>query len=419
MAVRAYFSNQTGAPVLNGTNGSLIAVLDACLVDGYNQVSVSTVIRSGSTVTVTCAAAHGYHDPATTYYAKNGVGNYALISGAAETEYNGIWAITYVSSTVFTFDIGALTPATPANGTITTRRAGGGFSKTYADTNKAVYRSDDITSRRHYLRVLDDGSCPNSQGARYAGWRGYETMSGIDTGDAAFPTVVQAGVFGEYICKSSTADSTARHWALYTDGKTFILAIHPDQTGAGISSYSYVVGFGDLLSVAPDAYATICAGLSTGSTVYSANVNCGLLVQGGMDDPNPNTSTGWNAIARKYTGVRSPVWSCSLIGMGFRHPYGAMGYYGRMMFPDGLSNRFVLAQVLVYEPTGLGAVLRGSLPLYENACGVVHSDRDIIGNIVGREGRVFQYIRAGNLSSGFNVGGAYIDITGDSQGKWS
>lgn len=35
MAVRVYFSTDSGAPVLSGTAGSLIALLDACLISGY------------------------------------------------------------------------------------------------------------------------------------------------------------------------------------------------------------------------------------------------------------------------------------------------------------------------------------------------------------------------------------------------
>ena len=419
MAIKAFFSNQAGAPVLDGTIGSLIAVLDGCLVDGYNQVSVSTITRSGSTVTVTCAAAHGYDNPATTYYAKNGVGNIALVSGAAETEYNGDWPITYVSPTVFTYDIGSATPATPANGTIVTRRAGGGFSKVYSATNRGVYRSNDLTSRRHYWQVNDTADCPNGQGARYAGWRGYESMTGIDTGDGPFPTIIQAGVFGEYVCKSSAADSGARHWALYTDGKTVIIVLNPSQGGMGVDRYSYVAGFGDLLSVTPDAYATFCAGLSNGSTVYNANVDCGLLTQAGGVSANPNSGAGWTALARKYTGVRSPVWSSAIVGMGMSQTGGCIGFSGPFMFPDGLSNRFLLTQLMMYEPTALGAVLRGSLPLYESGVGVAHIDREIIGNIVGREGRVFQYIRSSNVNSNGTVGGVYVDLTGNSSGKWS
>lgn len=41
-------STDTGAPTLNGTAGSLIALLDACLVNGYNSKTV-TITRTGTT----------------------------------------------------------------------------------------------------------------------------------------------------------------------------------------------------------------------------------------------------------------------------------------------------------------------------------------------------------------------------------
>lgn len=419
MAIKAYFSNQTGAPTLNGTVGSLIAVLDACLVNGYNQVNVSSMTRSGSTVTVACATAHGYENPLTNYWVQNGVGNVCTIAGATQTEYNGDWPISYVSDTVFTFDIGTATPATPATGTITTKRAAGGFSKAFSDTSRGVYRSNDLSSRRHFWQVNDIADCPNGQGARYAGWRAYENMTGIDQGDGPFPTIVAAGTFGIYICKSSALNATSRHWSLYTDGKTVIMTFHTDQGGAslGVSSYSYVAGFGDLLSPVPDPYATICGGLSNGSSSYATAVECGFLVAAGSGAPNPNSSAGWNALARTYTGAKKPVWPTAHLGMGFFQNV-SMGYSGGLMFPDGMSNRFALAQITVYETSNAGAIMRGQLPLYECGVGVVHSNREIINNVIGREGRVFQYIRAGSLNSSY-VGGAYIDLTGNSQGKWS
>ena len=419
MAIKAYFSNQTGAPVLNGTVGSLINVLDACLVNGYNQVDVSSMTRSGSTVTVTCATAHGYENPLTNYWVQDGVGNVCTIAGATQTEYNGDWPISYVSDTIFTFDIGSATPATPATGTITTKRAAGGFSKAFSDTNRGVYRSNDITSRRHFWQVNDIADCPNGQGARYAGWRAYENMTGIDQGDGPFPTIVAAGTFGQYIAKSHVLDSSSRHWSIHTDGKTVIMIFHPNRGGDDLnqSEYSYVAGFGDLLSPVPDPYATICGGLSSGSRDYSHNVSCGFLVAAGGNEPRPNSGTGWNALARTYTGAKKPVWSTAHLGMGLPQ-YTSMGVTGGMMFPDGMSNRFALAQITVYEPTSAGAVMRGQLPLYECAVGVVHRNRELINNVVGREGRVFQYLRAG-ATNNYYVGGAYIDLTGNSQGKWS
>lgn len=424
MTIKAYFSNQTGAPVLSGTVGSLVSVLDACLVNGYNQVSVTSVARSGSTVTVTCSASHGYENPTTTFYVQNGVVNVATIAGCNETAYNGDWPVTYVSDTVFQFDIGTATPSSPATGTITTKRAAGGWSKAFADTNRGVYRSNDLTSRRHYMYITDVADCPNGQGARYAGVRGFEQMTGIDSWSYPFPTVVNAG-WAEYILKSNALDSTSRHWSLYTDGKTVIMCIHNDQVGGTVgtlppySIYSYVWGFGDLLTPVPDAYGTFVSALSSNSSSPTASGNSGLTFPSNTNTPNINTGSGWNCIARSFNSAPRPVWAAGLMGHGLPTNT-CMGATQYQSYPDLMSNRMYLVQLQMYEPNAsVGAVLRGVLPIYESPHGLQHQNREIVANVTGREGRKFQFIRSGVQNSSA-VGGVYIDLSGDpTTGKWS
>lgn len=69
--------------------------------------SVTSITRDGTTATVTTSASHGLSD-----------GDPAKLAGSAQTEYNGIFQITYVSPTVFTIQVTG-SPATPATGTIT------------------------------------------------------------------------------------------------------------------------------------------------------------------------------------------------------------------------------------------------------------------------------------------------------------
>ena len=171
MAIKTYFSDQLNAPTLNGTVGSLIAVLTACLVTGYNQVGVASITRSGSTVTVQTTAAHGFTSPRDNYWSADYLGNVATIAGADQTEYNGEWPVKVISSTVFSYEIGTATPTSPATGSMICKRAPAGFSVAFSDTNRAVYRSNDSTSRRFYLYVNDTGDGLNSQGARCAWWR--------------------------------------------------------------------------------------------------------------------------------------------------------------------------------------------------------------------------------------------------------
>jgi hypothetical protein len=70
--------------------------------------SISGITRSGSTVTVTTSAEHGYI-----------VDDFVTIAGADQTDYNGAQQIYSVpSTTTFTF-ITTATPTTPATGTMT------------------------------------------------------------------------------------------------------------------------------------------------------------------------------------------------------------------------------------------------------------------------------------------------------------
>lgn len=68
--------------------------------------SVTTITRSGTTATVTTGTAHTVAD-----------GDPVKISGATQTDYNGIFQAAYVSPTVFTIEV-ANSPTTPATGTI-------------------------------------------------------------------------------------------------------------------------------------------------------------------------------------------------------------------------------------------------------------------------------------------------------------
>ena len=410
MSIKVYYSDQAGAPTLNGAAGSFIAVLDACLINGYNSLSVTSITRAANIVTVQTATAHGYTSEQDNYWSKPGVGNIATISGATETDYNGEWPVTVLSSTTFTFDIGSATPTTPATGTITTKRAPAGFSKSFNDTNRAAYRSNDITSRRFYLYVNDTGDCANGFGARYAWWRGYEKMTSIDTGEGLFPQIQQSGAQGQYVCKSNALDSSSRKWALISDGKSFFLVLHPDigSPSASVSSNSSSYWFGDYIPTSPDGYAVLISGHPSSHTGHGSTTNSGMFAPSG----STTGGVGWDCIARKYNGQQTPAFPSGKIGHGMAQA--CFGYAGYLNYPDPFGNRMFAAQIKVFEPY----IIRGTLPLYDGVHGRVHSDREIIGNIVGREDRNFICL-LGTPSNASYLGSIYVDVTGNSNGKWS
>lgn len=235
--VKCFRNTDGGAPTLNNATGCLIALLDACLVDGYGSKTLSSLVVASGVATATVSTGHEF-----TNFGDTGVGPVVLVAGATPSELNGEKRINVTSATTFTFDATGVADGT-ATGTITAKMAPVGWEKVYSGTNKAVYRPTDVTSNRMYLRVDDTG-------AASARVRGYESMSDVDTGTGPFPTDAQMSG-GGYFHKSNAA--TARDWMLVADSK----GLHLVGDYAGNNSFLGGLSFCDLSDVAAgDAYAT-------------------------------------------------------------------------------------------------------------------------------------------------------------------
>lgn len=287
--VKYFDSTMSGAPELSGSAGSLITVLDACLVNGFGSVTLDSLVVASNVATATVSGGHNL--------AMVGeVGPVVRIEEATPSGLNGDWRVTVTSSTVFTFATTGISDQT-ASGTITAKRAPAGFEKAFTGTNKAAYRADDPASTRLYLRVDDSP-------AQYPTLKMYETMSDVDTGTGA-STV-------RYFAKSSAASATARAWTLVADGRLAYLFAQAD----GASWLSALV-FGDIVPYrSGDAYHALLIGHAdanatshlylvdgtttgtelarsysqTGGKVSSSRYShrkCQYLGAGGMDTPNP------------------------------------------------------------------------------------------------------------------------------------
>lgn len=90
------------------------------------DVLVSSITRSGSTATCTTGSAHN-----------RATGDYAYISGANQTEYNGLVQVTVTSSTVFTYTVSG-TPATPATGASIAVKGFSSYTVLNSPTNPAT-----------------------------------------------------------------------------------------------------------------------------------------------------------------------------------------------------------------------------------------------------------------------------------------
>jgi len=373
-SVRVYQSTDTGAPAVSGTAGALITLLDACLQGGYGSVTLDSLIVASGIATCTKSAGHGFTALGT-------VGPVIRIAGATPSSLNGDWRITVSSATVFTFTTTAINDQT-ATGTITAIRAPLGFSKSFSGTNKAAYRSNDITGTRLSLRVDDSGA----GSAQYSRVRGYETMSDVDTGTGLYPTDAQVSG-GGYWYKSSLANSTARAWAIAGDSRGFALFLNTD----GMTNHNVSYFFGDIASD------------------HAADAYCSLLIAGEAANANTtfqsySSSTG-HFMARAYTQIGTAI---KPIKYGhIINSENGMGYAGAG-YPNPGNNFFLCGQVDVWDSS---AAARGVFPgLYSPLHAASNlTDGTIIPSVSGLTGRELLIKRV--YSAGVNYAVA-IDITG-------
>jgi len=312
-------STMTSAPSLNNTSGSLISLLDACLVDGFGVGTLDSIAVVDHVATATISAGHGLAMMGST-------GPVIRISGVAapDTDLNGDWRVASVpNSTTFTFATSGITNRTV--NTVACKRKPAGFSKAFSGTNKAAYRSDDLVGTRLFLRI-DDAS------TNYPRIRGYESMTDVDTGTGLFPTDAQISG-GAYVYK---ATGTNRPWKLMSDGRLIYCFLNSQNDTNWMGGFV----FGDIVSYAsPDAYGCVlisASGAGNSLDLYTMNyVNSSYL-------------------ARSYTQTGGSINSA-------RYSHGRNNALGNATqpYPAPVDNSLHLWPVEVWEGTSLA---RGMMP---------------------------------------------------------
>ncbi|GAA3562028.1 hypothetical protein [Marinobacter xestospongiae] len=174
--VRWFTSEMAGAPQLTHDPGSVIAILDACLLHGFGQTTPdgNKIIVSAGVATVEFSGGNTFERHAV-----------VEISGATPNSLNDVWRISSSTATTFTFDCPDV-PDGIASGAISVKRATPGYwEKAFGGDMVAAYRSTHPNGTGMYLRI--DDSRPFSDEFRIP-VRGYMSMTDIDTGVGEFPT---------------------------------------------------------------------------------------------------------------------------------------------------------------------------------------------------------------------------------------
>lgn len=384
--VKHFHSAMTGAPVLSGTAGALIAVLDACLVNGFGLKTADSVVVSGGIATATFSTGHSFEPDVI-----------ALAAGATPAGLNGEKRVLTTATNVITFDAAGIADGT-ATGTITFKLAPAGWAKEFSGTNLAAYRSEDLASTRMFLRVVDTGAT----NARVVG---YESMTEINAGAGMFPLEGQISG-GGWWPKASAADGNSRAWTVIADGKCFWLHIHTAPSVPGASGCIW--GFGDFTS-----YKSV----NPFACVLFANNSDISLSSGGA--PHAVEQCGYQGyqspiVARSFTGLGSSIVAGHLAESYFTNSGVSGGITSSNVpnFPNGPNNGLVLTRkILVENGLALLGVLRGVLVTPQN-CNTSFVWRDKIDGQGSYAGRKLMAVKCGSPSGLTSQGVIFIDITG-------
>lgn len=322
MTVKTFRSTDYGAPANTNAAGALIAILDACLVNGYGSQTV-TITSSEGVATVTTPTAHTLQN-----------GTFMRISGANESAYNGDFAITVTGANMFTYAVTG-SPATPATGTITSKVSPADWTKPFSSSNIAAYKTG-TGSNGFYLRVDDIAATASL----FPKVRGYEAMTDINTGTGEFPTIAQTAT-GMGFHKSTTP--TARPWIIIASEKCFYACMNTtSETDRDIHF------FGDFISKkSGDTFNTLFMFGSqlTYNDAFLAAISSALATQQqGHYLPRIHTQIG----AAYQCSKMSPNSAQSYLGVSGGIP----------AYPSAIDNALHITPVYVTEAAGI----RGKLP---------------------------------------------------------
>lgn len=395
--VKWLHSQMRGAPVKSGSGaGSIVALLKASLIDGFGQVTLTSLVVSGGVATATVNAGDSFEQHAVVF-----------LDGATPATLNGEQRVATSASTTFTFATGA--PDGAATGVITCKYAPvGHWEQTYTGTNKAVFKSTHPESNGFFLRVDETA---DAQLARVVG---YESMTDVDTGIGPFPNTTQNSGGGRW-WRSQYNTATASEWLIVADGRKFYFC-NALFAGALTTQGYGIWGFGDLNNlVAADGWASVLA-------VAGENAQYGYGSVSGSNVPS-STSQGWY-VPRPIGGAGAAI------GVGVRqYMRGELGYswdsgdtgLTSAGFGDAsktADGQLVFSPVHIYEGAGDSKYSpRADFPglyhlPYFQASGV-YSNRQVFDGAGALAGRKLLAVRAGsgNLAGAVN-GITVFDITG-------
>lgn len=380
-SVKYFHSAMPGAPTLNGTAGSLISVLDACLINGFGLKTIDSITVVAGVATANISTGHSLEISAV-----------ALIAGASVAALNGEQKVAATSTNTVKWSTSAA-DQTISNAGMTIKVAPANWLKAFTGANKAAYKSADPASTQQVMQVIDTAP-------QYAKVLGYEAMTDVDTGTGMFPNPAQQPG-GFFWSKSYSSDVTARNWMLIADGRTLYFA--RGHTSA-VLAYELSM-FGDLVTTkSGDPFSAVITGsISDVSSGFATTYN---------QQFHSSSGVGNLYCSRGYTGYGAPA----QMRRSYPTTGGSVdGYSGNnpgMPYPNAPDGGLYVVPWHCSESTGN---LRGTFPGYwaspQNIPAGAFATRDSVVVAQGLPGKTLKALVITNTNYGIQST-SFFDITG-------
>lgn len=223
LPVKFFQSSDAGAPVLKGAAGELRAILDACLLTGFNVRPLRGISMSGDVARLALDAGHGFK-----------VLDVIKLDGALavdpgdEYRVSGVGAdwVEFTSANAITFQDGAAVRRAPLN-----------WVRGFGSGNVVSYTSKRLDSSGAHLVIDDTNTLANTTtGTWKAKITAFERMTDIGVGENKFAD--------GYWVKGTSTSWEVTPWAVF--GDEYMIYVFIDaNVNKGLNAYSFGC-FGDI-----------------------------------------------------------------------------------------------------------------------------------------------------------------------------
>jgi hypothetical protein len=342
-----YRSTDTSAPVLEGVNGSLVTLLDACLVNGYGSKAAA-----GWTIAYTLTNQRVYRNSTSL-----GTGFYLNVDdtgsgsgGATESLMTGFQSATAIGT-------------------------GTGQFPVYGQLNFGIgavvcRKSSSSSATARAWTLIADPTC---------------FYLFTETGDITNPTMATSFMFGDFFSYSSTDVYNCM----------IIGRIQENQSGPAYDWSCYGNGFGGNLFSSVMTFTLPGHFLAANQTGVGSSVNFGKhidLAKSGYCGCTSYSGTQYSSVNNTYP-------------LG-----GATNYQSALTYPNPVDNGLYLSPLWIHHNGALRGYFKG-LWVPVQAMPLVHNDTFSGSGTMTGKSFVAQYIIANNTNNGFTPGEFIIETS--------